>query len=118
MKLLLVALLFITSAVASDLQLTWTDNATNEAGFAIERCITPVAPALPAFVEVARVAADVVSYTDTNLSPSTSYSYRIRAFNAGGYSSYSNIAIGTTTLPPPNAPSGATVLTITIAIGH
>ena len=64
----LVALLETTTQV----NLSWTDNATNELGFTIERAV--VTGGLPEpFAEVATVGADVNSYSDTTpLTPPTS----------------------------------------------
>jgi len=42
------------------------------------------------------VGHDVTSYTDGGLARNTQYSYRVRAFNAGGVSAYSNVATGKT----------------------
>jgi len=81
----------------SQINLTWTDNATTEDGFRIERC---AGAGCSAFVEIATVGANVVSYQNTGLAASTSYSYRVRAFNAGGTSGYTNTATAATPAPP------------------
>jgi superfamily II DNA or RNA helicase len=51
------------------------------------------------------VGAGVTSYTDTGLTASTTYQYRVRAYNVGGDSAYSNTASATTaaaiTVPAP-----------------
>jgi hypothetical protein len=86
---------------AAEIDLTWTDNSTNEAGFKIERC---TGSGCTNFVQIATVGANVKSYSNTGLSASTTYTYRVRAYNAGGDSDYSNIAFATT-LTPPAAPS-------------
>lgn len=99
----LIALFLITASLnAASLTLTWTDNSNNEAGFAIER--SPGTGA-PTWVEIARVGPNVTSYKDEGLAPSTAFSYRLRAFNAGGYSGYAGPVTGTTLIAPPNAPS-------------
>jgi hypothetical protein len=51
------------------------------------------------------VASNTTGYTDTGLSASTSYSYRVRAFNDAGNSEYSNIASATTQAVPPSGTS-------------
>jgi hypothetical protein len=38
------------------------------------------------------VVANTTSFSNTGLSRNTAYRYRVRAFNSGGNSSYSNIA--------------------------
>jgi hypothetical protein len=81
----------------SQIDLSWTDNATTEDGFRIERC---AGAGCSGFVEIATVGANVVSYQNTGLTASTSYNYRVRAFNAGGTSSYTNTATATTPAPP------------------
>src|SRR5207247_1858374 len=72
-------------------QLSWSDNSTTEDGVAIER-----KTGTSAYVEIVRVAAEAISYTDTGLTAGTTYTYRVRAFNAAGYSTYSNEASVTT----------------------
>jgi hypothetical protein len=42
------------------------------------------------------VGANVTTYPDTGLAPSTTYSYRIRASNSAGDSGYSNTATSIT----------------------
>lgn len=86
------------SVSASQIDLSWTDNATNEVGFRIERC---AGVSCSGFAEIARVGANVESYQSTGLSASTSYSYRVRAYDAGGTSAYSNTATATTSTPGP-----------------
>ena len=89
---------------SSQIDLSWTDNSGNEDGFRIER-----ATGGGAFAEIATVGANVTSYASTGLAASTAYSYRVRAFNSGGNSAYSNIATATTSAgggTPPAAPSG------------
>jgi len=97
----------LTARAASSTQvdLSWTDTATNEAGFRIERC---EGSGCATFAEVAQAGANVTSYSDPARTPSTSYTYRVRAFNAGGTSGYSNIASATTAAAPPAAPSSLT----------
>src|SRR5205807_4403233 len=48
------------------------------------------------------------AYSDTGLSASTSYSYRVQASGPGGLSPYSNTASPTTLPQPPTAPSSLT----------
>ncbi|MGB9662975.1 MAG: fibronectin type III domain-containing protein [Moorellaceae bacterium] len=66
------------------------------------------------YVEIARVGAEETSYTDTGLSPNTTYTYGIRAYNIWGVSSdMSNAAIATT---PPSivaTPQGLTATALT-----
>src|SRR5205085_976404 len=85
------------------ISLTWLDNAATESGYKIERC---AGVACTAFAEVAQVAANTTTFTDATLSPSTSYSYRVRAFDAATNSAYSSAASTTTfARPAPSAPT-------------
>ncbi|MDX1410017.1 MAG: carboxypeptidase regulatory-like domain-containing protein, partial [Saprospiraceae bacterium] len=54
------------------------------------------------------VGINTTAYSDTGLSHSTTYYYRVRAFNNGGYSTYSNEANATTDSPPPTVDQYAT----------
>ncbi len=96
-----------TAISSSRIDLAWGDNSNNESGFKIERC---TGAGCSNFAQVATVGANTPGYSDTGLSSSTSYSYRVRAYNAIGDSDYSNIASATTTQAPtpPAAPSNLT----------
>ena len=88
------------TAVSSDrINLTWTDNATNEVGFKLERSIDGVN-----FSQIASPAANTTSYANTGLTSSTTYHYRIRAYDGPNYSEFSNVASATTQATP-TAPS-------------
>jgi serine protease AprX len=82
-----------TAISASRIDLSWIDNSTNETGFRIERC---KGASCTNFAELATVGANVTSYSNTGLTKNTAYRYRVRAYNAGGNSAYSNIATATT----------------------
>ncbi len=69
----------------SQINLGWTDNANNEDVFKIERSLDG-----KNFTEIATVGANVTGYSDGNLMRDTFYSYRVRAYNAAGYSAFSN----------------------------
>ena len=97
-----------TAVSASQVNLAWADNSTNESGFDILRC--QGAACVPAAV-VASVGAGVVSFSNTGLAPSTLYRYQVRAFNTGGPSAPSNVAQATTHAPPPPAPTAPSALT-------
>lgn len=93
-----------TTASSTQVNLAWTDNSGNEDGFRIERATGP-----GSFGEIATVGANVTSFADTGLTASTSYSYRVRAYNSGGSSAYSNTASATT-----SASGGGTGTTVTL----
>ena len=84
--------------------LTWRDNANNEAGFQITRALDA---AFTLEATTITVSTNVTTYTDTGVSPLTSYFYRVRAFNATAYSLYANTSVVTPDVPP-GAPSGLT----------
>src|SRR4029450_11170555 len=76
-----------------------------ETGYQVERALDSVN-----FTPIATLGANVTTYTDTGLAATTTYSYRVRAFNSVGPSAYSNTATATTsaTATVPTAPSGLT----------
>jgi hypothetical protein len=89
------------SATAIDYQridLAWTDNATDETSYEVQRSTGG-----GAFTTVATLAANSISYSNTGLSGSTSYTYQVLARNAGG-SSASNTATATTAASPLDTP--------------
>ena len=79
--------LIATAVSRSQIKLTWTDNADNETVFKIERTSNG-----GSFSQIATVSANVTTYSNTGLSRNTTYSYRVRAYNAAGNSAYSNTA--------------------------
>jgi Fibronectin type III domain len=82
-----------TALSSSQIRLRWQDNAGVEDGFRVERC---AGTGCTAFTQVAVVGYDVTSYVDGGLARNTAYSYRVRAFNSGGVSAYSNTATAKT----------------------
>jgi serine protease len=77
---------------ANEITLSWTDNATGEDGYEIER-----KTGAGNFTQIATLAPDTATYTDSGLSASTTYTYRVRAFNTiPADSLYSNEATATT----------------------
>ncbi|MDI6751561.1 MAG: PQQ-binding-like beta-propeller repeat protein [bacterium] len=99
------------SAIAvssSTINLSWTDNSSNEIWFVIERgaSITTLA-----YIGTTTLA----TYTNTGLASNTTYYYRVMAYNNYGTSAYSNIASGTTWALPPIAPSNLTATATTDA---
>lgn len=96
-----------TAISSSQIDLSWADNASNEQGFKIERC---VGSSCSSFSQIATVGADVTSYSNTGLAASTSYSYRVRAYNIDGDSDYTNEATAVTPVAP-GPPAAPTTLT-------
>jgi len=100
-------MLTVSSVWAASSTLNWTDNSDNEDGFKIERRLGDTG----VFAEVGSVGANVATFVDTT-SDTQRYCYRVKAFNVGGDSGYSNIACG---ISIPASPSGLTI-TITISV--
>ena len=67
--------LVATAVSKSQINLSWTDNATNETGFRIERC---KGATCTNFAQIATVGANVTSYSNTKLTANTTYRYRVR----------------------------------------
>lgn len=86
----------------TQINLTWTDNSSDETGFKLERCS---GSGCSNFAEIATPTANAVSYNNTGLTASTTYAYRIRATNAGGDSAYSGTAEATTQSGATTAPA-------------
>jgi regulation of enolase protein 1 (concanavalin A-like superfamily) len=82
-----------TTVSALYLNLTWTDNASNESDFVLERATDS---GFTQNLLLTSLGMDITSYSDTNVSPSTTYYYRLRAHNNVGYSAYSNLVNDTT----------------------
>lgn len=87
----------------TQINLTWTDNSTNEDGFKIEQSLNSQ---FGPWTQIATTTADVVSYSDTGLTADQTYYYRVRAFNTAGNSGYSNTDYAITYSSAPSAPSG------------
>ncbi len=83
--------LIATSMGASAISLNWIRNSDNESGFKIERSTDNVN-----FAQINIASAGSLSYSDTSVSPSTTYYYRVRATNIIGDSVYTNTASATT----------------------
>ena len=75
-----------TSGTA-DISLRWSDPASDETGFVIER-----SAAGQPFVRIAHVGQDTAIYTDATVVAGATYSYRVAAYNYAGSSPYSNTA--------------------------
>ena len=82
----------------TNVDLTWNDNSSNESAFVIQRALGEMDTAT-AFTNIDTVAADVTVYTATTVSDTTTYTYRVYAFNADSVSDFSNKAEITTPIP-------------------
>jgi serine protease len=78
-----------TAASATQINLTWQDNSSDETGFKIERC---QGANCTNFAQLATVGANVTTYNNTGVAANTSYSYRVRGLKNGTESAPSNVA--------------------------
>jgi hypothetical protein len=67
------------------IDLSWTDNSTNESGFKIERSNNGTK-----FSQIATLQAGTTTFANTGLRRGKTYLYRVRAYNSIGNSPYSN----------------------------
>ncbi len=102
-----------TAVSSTQISLSWTHDSPDESGFKIERAIvsetssTETSPtddttltssdtrtaqedSGETFTELVTVGDDVLSFTDSDLEPYTTYRYRVRAYNDTGDSEYSS----------------------------
>lgn len=99
-----------TQTELGKVDLQWNDNATNESGFEVWRYTA----GQQSYTRIGTLNANATSYSDANVAYGIQYSYRIRAYNADGYSGYSNVLQITSLKPdPPKAPSSLTSKTCT-----
>jgi hypothetical protein len=101
----------------SRIDLSWQDNSTNESGFEVHRSTTGPSGASTLH---ASLAANTTALSDSGLTASTQYCYKVRAFQTKPtktyFSAFSAAACVTTPAPPPpppppgppSAPSAAT----------
>ena len=104
-----------TAQAGPQVSLSWTDTATNETGFYVQRC-TVVPPALTCsnYALLATVGprnnTGSVTYVDKTVAWGTSYTYQVAAFNGAGTSAYVPSTGATAVLPAiPAAPTSLTV---------
>lgn len=79
-----------TAVSSTEIDLSWQDNSNNETGFIVEALING------SFQQIGTVNANFTAARITNLTPQTSYTFRIRARNANGTSAPSNQVTATT----------------------
>ncbi|MGX2039453.1 M12 family metallo-peptidase [Methylocaldum sp. MU1018] len=80
-----------TAQSSGSVALTWADKSSDETGFKVQRSQDGVN-----WSEIASLGSNVTSFTNTGLSASTTYAYRIYAYNSVGNSEFSNTASATT----------------------
>lgn len=104
-------------ASTTQINLSWTDNSTNETGFKIER-----KTGTASYAVVGTVNTDVLTYNDLGLTPNTSYTYRVCSYNSVGISAtYSNELTLTTSsvsaLPTLTSTAASSITTTTAVSG-
>ncbi len=90
------------STSPNEVQLQWSDNSKNETGFRIWRNN----------VSIETIEKNSTTYADKTVRPSTSYKYRVEAFNDYGANSSGSLTVSTPAdnvpSPPPGAPKEPT----------
>ena len=87
----------LSATAVSDnaINLAWSDNASTETGYRVER--SP--GGLNSFATIANLGVKASGFNDTGLTADTTYDYRVAAVNDSGDSAFAN-ASGTTDAPP------------------
>lgn len=103
-----------TAGSSSSISLNWTDNATNETSYKIER-----SPDNSTWTLINTTAVNAQSFSNTGLTPSTLYYYRLYAQNGAGDSAMVTASATTLVQTVPIAPflnnvSGATSSTLQV----
>jgi putative Ig domain-containing protein len=80
--------LVASASSPTQVSLIWQDTSTVEDGFQIERRGGTSAE----FSQIGVVSVNSTSYADTSVLPNTAYTYRVRAFNGTGISTFTNEA--------------------------
>jgi endoglucanase len=94
-----------TAASSSEVNLTWSDNATSEGGFELDRATNS---AFTSGLVTATLSANTISRTITGLTAATTYYFRVRAVTSVGASEYSGTASVTTPATSQPPPTGGT----------
>lgn len=95
-----------TTLSPSEIALSWSDNAEDETGFALERSGNQGATWQP----LTSLPANATAYTDQGLTAATGYSYRVSATGTGDASTNSAVATATTQALPPQPPVAPSAL--------
>jgi hypothetical protein len=90
---------------STQITIGWKDNSTDETGFKIEKK-TGACDSANSWAQIATEASNTTSHNVTNLTPNTSYSFRVRAYQSSSNSNYSNcVTAKTSAAGTPPAPS-------------
>ncbi|MBI5664121.1 MAG: DUF2341 domain-containing protein, partial [Nitrospirae bacterium] len=72
-----------TAVTDSQADLAWTDTTADESGFKIERC---AGDGCSDFAEIANLNANILTHSDTGLTPSVTYCYRVKSYKTASCS--------------------------------
>lgn len=95
------------AATSNSITISWTDRATNETGYEVQRRTIG-----GAWVNAGQTAAGATQFVDAGLAANTTYEYRVRALGSSANSEYTAPITASTTSGEtgiPNAPSGLRV---------
>jgi hypothetical protein len=93
--LLVTTLSWAAAAHGAQLSLSWVDASPDVLGFEVARSVGIAGP----FTALATTGPGITTYVDATVADATIQCYRVRAFNAAGYSEYSVPACGRTPAP-------------------
>jgi photosystem II stability/assembly factor-like uncharacterized protein len=94
--------LHVVGTARTSIQLAWTDNATDEDTYYVERSALDN----QSFHRVGTLGANVVAFTDTGLVNASRYYYRVCAAHGTAFSGYSNeVSAVAVANDPPNTPT-------------
>jgi hypothetical protein len=82
--------LMATYLSPTEIDLQWTNNATDDTGYTILREVGSAT-----FTQLPSLPANTTSYKDTTVQPGTSYDYHVEAYNTAGYSDFAGLTITT-----------------------
>jgi len=97
--------LSVTSSSTNTISLSWSESSPNVSKFTVYKASGTGS----AFAQLTDLPGNVLSYTDRNLTPETTYSYKLLASNKGGNSPFSNVVVRMTNGIPPKAPTALNV---------
>ncbi|MDP4115936.1 MAG: choice-of-anchor D domain-containing protein [Bacteroidota bacterium] len=86
------------SNLPKKVQINWTNNATNQTGFVLERKLGD-SLSTSSFAYRDSIPGNLTAYVDTLVADTTLYTYRVYAYNANLRSSYSNVKTVLTVIP-------------------
>ncbi|MGC8636892.1 MAG: leucine-rich repeat domain-containing protein [Athalassotoga sp.] len=93
----------VTNFSTNTITLSWSENQKVDS-FTLYRAIKN-----SAFAQLTTLQGNIFNYSDRNLTPETTYSYKIIASNKGGNSEFSNVVVQMTNGLPPLPPSNLNV---------